>query len=71
MGKHTFKRRSALGPGSTEPHQTAYLCLGYVNEFSDRPDLENAGWLPRLEVSKVIYYDQWESNNPSGIGNAI
>src|SRR3546814_15377730 len=44
----------------------AYLCLGYVNEFSDKPDLENAGWLPRLEVSKVICYDQWSSNDPSG-----
>lgn len=44
----------------------AYLCLGYVNEFSDKPDLENAGWLPRLEVSKVICYDQWGSNDTSG-----
>ena len=44
----------------------AYSCLGYVNEFSDKPDLENVGWLPRLEVSKVIYYDQWGSNDTSG-----
>jgi 5,6-dimethylbenzimidazole synthase len=44
----------------------AYLCLGYVNEFSERPDLESAGWLPRLEVTKVICYDQWSNNDPSG-----
>jgi 5,6-dimethylbenzimidazole synthase len=44
----------------------AYLCLGYVNEFSDKPDLENAGWLPRLEIGKVICYDQWNNNVPIG-----
>ncbi|MGI8834360.1 MAG: 5,6-dimethylbenzimidazole synthase [Nitrososphaeraceae archaeon] len=44
----------------------AYLCLGYVNEFSDRPDLENAGWLPRLEVDKVICYDKWSNNEHIG-----
>ena len=37
----------------------AYLCLGYVEEFADKPDLEKAGWLPRLELDKVVYYDQW------------
>ncbi|HJO32188.1 MAG TPA: 5,6-dimethylbenzimidazole synthase, partial [Nitrosopumilus sp.] len=25
----------------------AYLCLGYVDEFADKPDLQTAGWLPR------------------------
>jgi hypothetical protein len=49
----------------------AYFCLGYVNELSDKTDLENAGWLPRLEVGKVICYDQWGSNDPSGISTAI
>src|ERR671912_474205 len=42
----------------------AYLCLGYVNEFSDKPDLENAGWLPRLEVNKFICYEQWWNTGP-------
>lgn len=37
----------------------AYLCLGYVEEFADKPDLEKVGWLPRLELDKVVYYDQW------------
>jgi 5,6-dimethylbenzimidazole synthase len=37
----------------------AYLCLGYVKEFSNKPDLENAGWLPRLELAKVICYEHW------------
>lgn len=37
----------------------AYLCLGYVDEFAEIPDLERAGWLPRLELSQVICYEQW------------
>ena len=38
----------------------AYLCLGYVNEFADKPDLESAGWLPRLNLKDVVYYEKWE-----------
>jgi 5,6-dimethylbenzimidazole synthase len=37
----------------------AYLCLGYVEEFAAKPDLENAGWLHRIELSEVICYEQW------------
>ena len=38
----------------------AYLCLGYVDEFATKPDLETAGWLPRLGLEDVIYYENWE-----------
>lgn len=41
----------------------AYLCLGYVYEFADKPDLEKAGWLPRLGLDKVVYYEQWNNNS--------
>ena len=34
----------------------AYLCLGYVDEFAEKPDLETAGWLPRLELKDVVYF---------------
>jgi len=37
----------------------AYLCLGYVNEFEEKPDLETAGWLPRLELKDVVYFEKW------------
>lgn len=37
----------------------AYLCLGYVEEFSSKPDLEKAGWLPRLELKDVVYFEKW------------
>ena len=38
----------------------AYLCLGYVDEFADKPDLETAGWLPRLGLKDVIYFEKWD-----------
>jgi 5,6-dimethylbenzimidazole synthase len=37
----------------------AYLTLGYVTEFANKPDLESAGWLPRLDLKDVIYYERW------------
>ena len=37
----------------------AYLCLGYVDEFAEKPDLEAAGWLPRLGLSDVVFYERW------------
>ncbi len=43
----------------------AYLCLGYVEKFSDKPDLETAGWLPRLGLDDVIYYEKWEQRDSS------
>ena len=38
----------------------AYLCLGYVEKFAEKPDLENAGWLPRLDLKDVVYYEKWQ-----------
>ena len=37
----------------------AYLCLGHVNKFESKPDLEKSGWLPRLKLDDVIYYEKW------------
>jgi 5,6-dimethylbenzimidazole synthase len=38
----------------------AYLCLGYVDEFALKPDLETAGWLPRLDLKDVVYFEKWQ-----------
>ena len=38
----------------------AYLCLGYVTEFAEKPDLEIKGWLSRLKLDDVVYYEKWE-----------
>lgn len=37
----------------------AYLCLGYVSEFAAKPDLERAGWLPRIDLENVVCYERW------------
>jgi 5,6-dimethylbenzimidazole synthase len=37
----------------------AYLCLGYVSEFEERPDLERSGWLGRLNLENVVCYEKW------------
>ncbi len=37
----------------------AYLCLGYVSHFHERPELEKAGWLPRMPVESLVHYEQW------------
>ena len=37
----------------------AYLCIGYVTFFHEKPELEKAGWLPRSNIESLIHYDQW------------
>ncbi len=37
----------------------AYLCLGHVSKFAEKPDLETAGWLPRLDLKDVVFYEKW------------
>jgi len=52
----------------------AYLCLGYVDEFAEKPDLETKGWLPRLELKDVVYFEKWndkENENWEVIQNMI
>ncbi len=44
----------------------AYLCLGYVTHFEKKPDLERAGWLPRLPLNDVIYFEKWGANDGNG-----
>ena len=41
----------------------AYLCLGYPQEFPDRPVLEKVGWAKRIPADELIFYDRW-GNQP-------
>jgi len=43
----------------------AYLCLGHVNKFEIKPDLETSGWLPRLKLDDVIYHEKWMQDKPA------
>ncbi|HET8720037.1 MAG TPA: 5,6-dimethylbenzimidazole synthase [Candidatus Nitrosotenuis sp.] len=38
----------------------AYLCLGHVEEFAEKPDLESANWLPRLKLKDVVCFEKWD-----------
>lgn len=44
------------------PHiiPVAYLCLGYVDAFPERPTLATTGWRQRLALGDVIAYERWE-----------
>lgn len=37
----------------------AYLCLGYVENFPDKPLLQTTGWLPHIPLSEAVYYNGW------------
>jgi 5,6-dimethylbenzimidazole synthase len=50
--------QEALGmPSEIVP--IAYLCIGYVSHFHDKPELEKAGWLPRLPIEELVFHEQW------------
>lgn len=37
-----------------EVELVAYLCLGYVEDFASRPDLERVGWQERASLTSVL-----------------
>lgn len=41
----------------------AYLCVGYVSHFYSRPELETGGWLPRLPIEDLVYFNQWGNSD--------
>ncbi|TVP46174.1 MAG: 5,6-dimethylbenzimidazole synthase, partial [Halomonas sp.] len=40
-------------------YPVAYLCLGYVSEFLDQPELEAKGWRSRLPLDELVHSDSW------------
>lgn len=59
LSNQTLRRVLAL-PEHVVP--VAYLCLGHVSDFAQKPDLEAAGWLPRLDLKDVIYFERWDGS---------
>ena len=56
--------RDALGiPPSIQP--IAYLCVGYVSHFFQKPELQAAGWLPRIPLGDVVWIDRWHARGES------
>jgi len=37
-----------------EVELVAYLCIGYIEEFASRPDLERVGWEERVSLKSVL-----------------
>jgi len=37
----------------------AYLCLGYVSEFLDQPELQAKGWRSRLPLPELMHGNRW------------
>ncbi|MGE4158377.1 MAG: 5,6-dimethylbenzimidazole synthase [Planctomycetota bacterium] len=44
----------------------AYLCMGSVTHFHKEPELQTAGWLPRLPLDELLYFDRWGSRDAEG-----
>jgi 5,6-dimethylbenzimidazole synthase len=62
VGWVSIFNEGALQDALNIPHNItpiAYLCLGYVSHFKDKPELETAGWLPRLPIQDLLYFDSW------------
>ena len=38
----------------------AYLCVGYVSDFQESPDLERAGWRARLPLAPLVFENRWD-----------
>jgi len=37
----------------------AYLCLGYVDQFATKPELERSGWEKRIPLQAAVCYDAY------------
>ena len=50
----------------------AYLCLGYVEYFRQRPELEEKGWENRRPADELVFTDQWgERGNDHPVYNGL
>ncbi|EZQ11369.1 MULTISPECIES: 5,6-dimethylbenzimidazole synthase [Acidianus] len=56
MDKETIKRILGI-PENVK--LIAYLCIGYVTSFPEKPELEEKGWGNRLRLSDLVYVDKW------------
>jgi 5,6-dimethylbenzimidazole synthase len=43
----------------------AYLCVGYVEDFPDRPLLESAQWASRMPPRTLLHFDSWDGATES------
>lgn len=56
------KRRDLYSIFNIPAHVTivAYLCLGFVTHFPDKPDLERLQWGERLSLDQYVSFETWD-----------
>ena len=42
----------------------AYLCLGQVTHFPEKPDLERLGWGQRVPLKELVFFNHWQGSPP-------
>jgi 5,6-dimethylbenzimidazole synthase len=40
----------------------AYLCVGYVEHFKKKPELETKGWQSRMEITELVNFEEWQGD---------
>lgn len=59
---HPQELRDILGiPDDVEI--VAYLCLGYVDELHDKPELEHKNWAKRTELNTLLHRNRWQEQS--------
>ena len=56
-------------PATVEP--IAYLCLGHVSDFHEKPELEKQGWGGRLPLENLVAVDGWNAIGDGPLLDAI
>lgn len=49
----------------------AYLCLGYVSDFANKPELESKGWRKRLALDELVFSESWAGNGEAPLKTLI
>jgi 5,6-dimethylbenzimidazole synthase len=49
----------------------AYLCVGKVSGYHQRPDLERAGWRERLNLDELVRFEGWEGQGEAPLRERI
>jgi len=49
----------------------AYLCIGYVDDFYDQPELEVKKWRSRMPLEDLISFNEWSKTESNDENNLI
>ncbi|GGF71074.1 MULTISPECIES: 5,6-dimethylbenzimidazole synthase [Terasakiella] len=49
----------------------AYLCIGYVSHFYQKPELEMANWRERLAIEDILHFDQWGQSEQNSLTQTL